>query len=252
MPAVRTHGSAAAMAEHAAGSRKVVSHIVKSWSSEEAEVDLLIIKEKRAKNGDDAYVVANLPRPSVAGLPDLPAEYRMRCGIETGHRDVKRIRPMTVRASRCAWPDFLRALQRVDRIEAIEARRGSAWHPADHARLLHRLRIPDGAARPRQVRVRADRRAWATGRAPVRAGGRCGARQAVFNRSGTAGHGDLVLPATSRCTAPILSAYTRSVQNLAGTFSSTGTRVIYKRRHPRGLPWSQTCHPWTSIKRAKT
>lgn len=109
MPAVRTHGSAAAMAEHAAGSRKVVSHIVKSWSSEEAEVDLLIIKEKRAKNGDDAYVVANLPRPSVAGLPDLPAEYRMRCGIETGHRDVKRIRPMTVRASRCAWPDFLRA-----------------------------------------------------------------------------------------------------------------------------------------------
>ena len=42
----------------------------------------------------------NLPRPSVAGLlAGLPGEYRMRWGIETGYRDVKRIRPMTASRS---------------------------------------------------------------------------------------------------------------------------------------------------------
>ena len=102
MPAVRTHGTAAAIAEHAAGVRNAVSkHVIKSASGEKVEVTLLIVKKKHAKKGEDEYLafVTNLPRPSVAGLLDLPAEYRRRWGIETGYRDIKRIRPMTTSRS---------------------------------------------------------------------------------------------------------------------------------------------------------
>ena len=107
MPAVRTPGIQKTIVQHASGARAAVSKYVLRSAPGGAETgaNLLILKnEVRAKNAtvEERYVAfaTNLPRPSVAGLlVDLPGEYRMRWGIETGYRDVKRIRPMTASRS---------------------------------------------------------------------------------------------------------------------------------------------------------
>ena len=108
MPAIRTRGIEKAIIEHASGARAAVSkYVLRSVpDGTEAEINLVILKKKgvRAKDApvEERYVAfaTNLPRPSVAGLlVDLPGEYRMRWGIETGYRDVKRIRLMTASRS---------------------------------------------------------------------------------------------------------------------------------------------------------
>ena len=108
MPAVRTRGIQKAIIERASDARAAVSKYVLRSASDgaEAEVNLLILK-KRSVRAKDTPVeqqhvafATNLPRPSVAGLlVNLPGEYRMRWGIETGYHDVKRMRPMTASRS---------------------------------------------------------------------------------------------------------------------------------------------------------
>lgn len=105
MPAVKNKGIAAAIQEHIDGKRTAVSkYVMKSKPDKtEAEITLLIHKKRGAKDDSvDSYLVfaTNLPRPLVAGmLVDLPKEYKKRWGIETGYRDVKKIRPMTTSKS---------------------------------------------------------------------------------------------------------------------------------------------------------
>ena len=105
MPAIKTQGVAAAIKEHVAGKRKAVSKYVMKSQVEgtEAEFTLIIIKKKKASDdAKDAHHVfaTNAEYASVkAFLADVPREYKKRWGIETGFRDVRRIRPMTTSRS---------------------------------------------------------------------------------------------------------------------------------------------------------
>lgn len=103
MPAVKTLGVSGCVREHAGGKRKPVSKCtIKSKDGTKAEFTLVILKKKHPKKDEDKYLVfaTSLPCTSVAAaLRDIPKEYKMRWGIETGYRDIKRIRPMTTSTS---------------------------------------------------------------------------------------------------------------------------------------------------------
>ena len=104
MPATRTDGIKAAIAEHAGGGRGAVSrYVMRSSEGAEATVTLIIARSKHYDDKDadilDRYVpfVTNLSaRRGWIELCTLPEEYRRRCGIETAYRQIGEARPKTI------------------------------------------------------------------------------------------------------------------------------------------------------------
>ena len=138
MPAVKTPGVTAAIKEHIAGERKAISKYVMKSQTEgtEAEFTLIILKNKNASDDakDSHHVFAtNVEYASVkAFLADVPREYKKRWGIETGYRDVKRIRPMTTSRSlsvRVAYFFFALAVYNAWIMVRYLARRCDLRHP---------------------------------------------------------------------------------------------------------------------------